>query len=318
MVNQPKLWASGAPSDATIARAMRDYDLIICPHEWPQTADDIVALSAQYDAIMVVTIMTFSSSVATRLAPRLRIIANLSVGHDHCDVRSLRAANVAVTNTPDVLSAATAELALLLMLGAARHAVAGDSLVRRGAWTTCASRDGLVGKQVSGARVGIVGMGRIGRVFARMAQGLGMEVHYHSRRAVECVDATFHADIESLLGVADFLSLHCPATAETEGMMSAARFALLPYGAVFVNTARGALVDEDALLDALRSGAIAGAGLDCFRVEPGGNPAFAEMDNVFMMPHIGCATRETLDAIGARALDNLDAFFAGETPRDLL
>jgi phosphoglycerate dehydrogenase-like enzyme len=148
-----------------------------------------------------------------------------------------------------------------------------------------------------------------------------MEVHYFNRSRMPAEleqGAVFHETVESLLGVADFLSLHCPATPETTGMMNAERFALLPEGAVFVNTARGALVDEDALLAALGSGKVAAAGLDCFVTEPGGNPAFSEHENVFMLPHIGSATVQTRDAMGFRALDNLDAFFAGRTPVDSL
>ena len=179
----------------------------------------------------------------------------------------------------------------------------------------------MVGKQVSGQRLGIIGMGRVGQVMARRARGFEMEVHYFNRRRLPGElerGAIYHQTVESLLGVADFLSLHCPATAETTGLMNAGRLALLPDGAIVVNTARGALVDEDALLAALDSGKLAAAGLDCFATKPGGNPAFAGRENVFMLPHIGSATGQTRDAMGFRALDNLDAFFAGETPRDSL
>jgi lactate dehydrogenase-like 2-hydroxyacid dehydrogenase len=179
----------------------------------------------------------------------------------------------------------------------------------------------MVGKQVTGARLGIVGMGRVGRAFAEKARGFGMEIHYHNRTRLAPEDehgATFHETLDSLLAVADFLSLHCPATPETTDLMNAARIARLPEGAVMVNTARGALVDEDALLAAIESGHLAAAGLDCFRVEPGGNPAFATHENIFMLPHIGSATRTTRDAMGFRALDNLDAFFAGQEPQDRL
>ena len=179
----------------------------------------------------------------------------------------------------------------------------------------------MVGKQVTGARLGIIGMGRVGRAFAEKARGFGMKVHYYNRSRLSPQQeqgAVFCETIEELLGVADFLSLHCPATPETTGLMNAARFALLPEGAVVVNTARGALVDEKALLGALGSGKVSAAGLDCFVTEPGGNPAFAKHENIFMLPHIGSATVQTRDAMGFRALDNLDAFFAGKTPGDLL
>ena len=179
----------------------------------------------------------------------------------------------------------------------------------------------MVGKQVSGPRLGIIGMGRVGQVMAKRARGFDMEVHYFNRNRLTAkleLGAIYHENIESLLGVADFLSLHCPATPETTGMMNSARLELLPDGAVFVNTARGALVDEYALLAALKSGKVAAAGLDCYVQDPGGNPAFAKYDNIFMLPHIGSATRQTRDAMGFRALDNLDMFFAGKTPRDSL
>jgi len=206
------------------------------------------------------------------------------------------------------------------MLGAARHAVAGDKIVRTGAWDSW-SPAFMVGKQLTGARLGIIGMGRVGRAFAAKARGFDMEIHYYNRTelpADQAIGAVYHDTVESLLGVADFLSLHCPATPETTNLMNADRLALLPQGAVIVNTARGALVDEDALIAAIETRQVAAAGLDCFKVEPGGNPAFAAYDNIFMLPHIGSATRQTRDAMGFRALDNLDAFFAGQTPRDLL
>jgi len=162
-------------------------------------------------------------------------------------------------------------------------------------------------------------MGRVGRTFARKVQGLDMEVHYHNRRpldAAQAYGATYHAELDDLLAVSDFLSLHCPATPETENLLNAERIARLPQGAIVVNTARGALVDEDALIAALRSGRLAAAGLDVYRNEPNIRPEFSELDNVFLLPHVGSATHETRDAMGFRALDNLDAFFAGRAPRD--
>ena len=206
------------------------------------------------------------------------------------------------------------------MLGAARRAAEGDALVRSGLWESW-SPSFMVGKQVTGQRLGIIGMGRVGQVMAKRARGFDMEVHYHNRRRLEPDlehGAIFHESVESLLEVADFLSLHCPATPSTTGLMDSDRFALLPDGAIFVNSARGALVDEAALLKALQSGKVAAAGLDCFANEPGGNPSFHEYENIFMLPHIGSATTQTRDAMGFRALDNLDAFFAGKAPRDSL
>ncbi len=319
-MTKPVLWLPRKVSDATIARARVDYEVILNEADTPGTADDIIAMSAQVDAMMPCHSEHFSAEVVAKLDPRLKIVANHSVGVDHCDLDALRARGIVVTNTPDVLSDATAELAMLLMLGAARRAVEGDRLVRDGKWDSW-SPAFMVGKQVTGARLGIIGMGRVGRAFAEKARGFGMEIHYHNRTRLPSEQehgATYHADVGDVLARADFLSLHCPATPETMNLMNADRLALLPDGAVLVNSARGALVDEDALVAAVKSGKLAAAGLDCFKVEPGGNSAFAAFDNIFMLPHIGSATRTTRDAMGFRALDNLDAFFAGRTPIDLV
>ena len=317
---RPVLWIPRRLSDATLDRARRDYEVIVKEDDTPGTADEIVAMSAKVDGMIPCHSERFSAEVVARLDPRLRIVANHSVGTDHCDLPALKARGIAVTNTPGVLSDATAELAMMLMLGAARHAVTGDRVVRSGAWDFW-SPAFLVGKEVTGARLGIVGMGGVGRAFARKARGFDMEIHYHNRRRLppeEEMGAIFHADLDSLLAVSDFLSLHCPATPETLGLMNAERLAQLPKGAILVNAARGSLVDEAALLAAIESGHLAGAGLDCFVTEPGGNPAFAAHENIVMMPHVGSATVKTRDAMGFKALDNLDAFFAGRTPPDLL
>lgn len=319
-MSRPRLWFPRRLSDATLERAQRDYDCVINWEDGLSSADDIVRMSAEVDAVVPCHSEHFSAEVVARLDDRLKLVANHSVGVDHCDLRALAARGITVTNTPDVLSDATAEIAMLLMLGAARRAVEGDRLVRSGAWDTW-SPSFMVGKQVTGARLGIVGMGRVGQAFAEKARGFGMDVHYHNRSRVPAErehGARFHETLDSLLAVSDFLSLHCPATPDTAGILNAARLACLPRGAVVVNTARGALVDEAALIDALDSGHLAGAGLDCFATEPGGNPAFARFDNVFMLPHIGSATVQTRDAMGFRALDNVDAFFGGAVPRDTL
>ncbi|MCO4846980.1 MAG: D-glycerate dehydrogenase [Yoonia sp.] len=319
-MSKPRLWITRRLSDATLARAARDYDVVINHEDLPGTAEQLIAASADFDAILPCHSEHFSAGVVAQFSDRLKIVANHSVGVDHCDLPALKGHGIVVTNTPDVLSDATAELAMLLMLGAARNAVAGDRIVRSGAWDSW-SPAFMVGKQVTDARVGIIGMGRVGRAFAAKARGFNMEIHYYNRselRADQAKGAVYHDSVESLLGVADFLSLHCPATPETTNLMNTDRFALLPAGAVMVNTARGALVDEAALLNALAQGQISAAGLDCFQTEPGGNPAFAAHDNIFMLPHIGSATRKTRDAMGFRALDNLDAFFNGKTPGDLL
>ena len=191
-------------------------------------------------------------------------------------------------------------------------------MVREGRWNFW-SPAFMVGRQVTGKRFGVLGMGRVGQVTAERARGFGMEIHYHNRRPLPPElekGAVFHDSAESLIAASDVLSLHCPATPETTNILDERRIALLPEGAIVVNTARGALIDEAALIAALKSGRVFAAGLDVYRDEPGGNPGLAALDNVFLLPHIGSATFETRVAMGNRALDNLDAVFSGTEPGD--
>lgn len=313
---RPVLWITRKLSANTEARAVRDYDTILEPDDLPASAGRIIEMSRKVDAIVPCHSEIFSREVVEKLDSRLKIIANHSVGLDHCDLDALAERGIVVTNTPGVLSNATAEIAILLMLGAARRAVEGDAMVRNRQWDSW-SPSLMVGHQVTGKRLGIVGMGGVGRVVARRAAGFDMQIHYHNRSRLQPDlerGAVFHETLDSLLAVSDVLSLHCPATPQTDKLMNRRSFSMLPENAILVNCARGALVDEDALLDALESGQLASAGLDCFAVEPGGNPKFTDHPNIFMLPHIGSATFETRDAMGFCALDNLDAFFRGERP----
>ncbi len=317
---KPVIWITRNLSDATLERARRDYEVIWDAADTPGSAEDIIAMSGRVDGIIPCHSEHFTADVVAQLDPRLKIVANHSVGVDHCDLPALKSKGITVTNTPGVLSDATAELAMMLMLGAARHAVTGDRIVRSGEWTTW-SPAFLVGKQVTGGRLGIIGMGGVGRAFARKARGFDMEIHYHNRHRLAPEDeagAVYHENLESLLAISDFLSLHCPATPETIGLINADRLARLPKDCVIVNTARGNLIDESALLAAIQTKHIGAAGLDCFGTEPGGNPAFADHENIVMMPHVGSATLRTRDAMGFKALDNLDAFFRGDVPPDRL
>lgn len=315
---KPKLLITRRLRPAVEARAARDYDVTLNPEDRVMDEAALVAACRAVDAVLPCHSERFGAEVIARIGPGLRIIANHSVGTDHVDLAAARAAGVVVTNTPDVLSDATAEIAMLCMLGAARRGAEGDALVRSGQWNFW-SPAFMVGRQVTGKRFGIVGMGRVGQVTADRARGFGMEVHYHNRRRLPQhleKGAIFHDSLDSLLAVADVLSLHCPATPENAGLMNARTLALLPERAIVVNTARGALIDEGALIAALRSGRLFAAGLDVFQTEPGGNSELAALPNVFLLPHIGSATEETRDAMGFRALDNLDAFFAGRDPQD--
>ena len=318
MAEKPTLLITRKLPEAVEARAARDYEIVTNPEDRVFPQDELIEKCRDADAVMPCHSEKFTAEVIGALPERLKVIANFSVGVDHVDLEAAKEKGIVVTNTPDVLSDATAEIAILLMLGAARRASEGDRMVREGRWDRW-SPDFMVGRQLTGRRLGIVGMGRVGQVVAERARGLGMEIHYHNRRRLDEATeagAVFHETLEDLLGVAEVLSLHCPTTKETTGMMDRAAFDRLPEGAIFVNTARGALVDEDALVAALSSGRLFAAGLDVFREEPGGNPEIAKLENVFLLPHVGSATVETRDAMGFRALDNLDAVFAGKEPRD--
>lgn len=313
---KPVLWITRKLSGATMERAAKNYDFIPNPDDRIFSGDEIIAMSRDVDAILPCHTEIFNEQVTAQLSKRVKIIANHSVGVDHCDLGALKTRGIVVTNTPDVLSDATAEIAILLMLGAARRASEGDNLVRSDQWRDW-SPSFMVGRQVTGKRFGILGMGRVGRVAAQRARGFAMEVHYHNRNPVDGADAAiYHSNVDDLLANSDVLSIHCPANDQTLGLLNAKRLALLPEGAIVVNTARGGIVDDDAMIAALKSGHLWAAGLDVFNDEPNIHPGYRELNNVFLLPHIGSATQETRNAMGFRALDNLDAFFSGEEPVD--
>jgi lactate dehydrogenase-like 2-hydroxyacid dehydrogenase len=317
-MTKPKLFIARKLRDVVEARAARDYEVILNPEDRLFSREELIATCRDVDAVLPCHSERFSADVIAELGSRLKIIANHSVGTDHVDLAAAKAAGIVVTNTPDVLSDATAEIAMLCMLGAARRGAEGDAMIRAGKWDFW-SPAFMVGRQVTGKRFGVLGMGRVGQVTADRARGFGMQVHYHNRRRLPDhleKGAVFHDTLEGLLAASDVLSLHCPSTAENAGIINARTLALLPDRAILVNTARGGLVDESALVDALTSGRLFAAGLDVFQTEPGGNPAIAALPNVFLLPHIGSATEETRDAMGFRALDNLDAYFAGGAPGD--
>jgi len=304
--------------DAVEDRLRRDYDPILNPDDTLYTSDEIIERAKDADAILPCHTETFTADIISRLPERIKAIANFSVGYDHVDTEAAKARGLIVTNTPDVLSDATAEVTIMLMLGAARRASEGERLVRTREWKDW-SPSFMVGTQVTGKRLGIIGFGRVGQVVAKRARGFDMEIHYHNRRKVppELEEgAVYHATVEDLMPHCDFLSLHCIASPETTGLLNADRIALLPDGAIVVNASRGVVIDDDALIAALKSGKLTAAGLDVFNNEPDIRQEYRELSNVFLMPHIGSSTKETRDAMGFRALDNLDAVFAGKEPRD--
>ena len=304
--------------EAVENRLRRDYQPILNEQDRLYDSDELIQLAAGADAILACHTERFSRDVIERLPERVRVIANFSVGVDHVDLAAAGERGLTVTNTPDVLADATAELTILLMLGAARRASEGERMIRADQWRTW-SPSFMIGTEMTGKRLGIIGMGRVGRVTAKRARGFDMEIHYYNRHRLPPeleAGAACHETLEAMLPLSDFLALHCPGTPETRDLLNAERIELLPDGAVVVNAARGAVVDEEALIAALRRGKIAAAGLDVFKNEPRVNPAFRGLDNTFLLPHVGSATHETRDAMGFRALDNLDAVFAGREPRD--
>lgn len=305
--------------DAVEARLKRDYQPILNPDDRLYSADEIIEMATGADAILPCHTEKFTADVIERLPGNVKVIANYSVGIDHCDLVAAKDKGVIVTNTPDVLSDATAEIAVLLMLAAARRASEGERMVRASEWRDW-SPTFMIGAQVTGKRFGVIGMGRVGQVAAKRARGFDMDIHYYNRSRLKPeleAGATYYAKVEDLLPHCDVLSIHCPATPETTGLLNAERLALLPDGAIVVNTARGGVIDDDALIAALKSGKLSAAGLDVFNGEPLNiHPGYLELDNVFLLPHIGSATNETRDAMGFRALDNLDAVFDGREPGD--
>ena len=295
------------------ARLSRDYDATLNPEDRIYCAGRLVDASEGKDGIFCAGGDPMTAEVIERLPGSVGILATYSVGYEHIAVEAARARGIVVTNTPEVLNDATADVAMLCLLGAARRGAEGDRMVRAGEWVGWHSTM-MLGVQVTGKRLGIFGMGRIGRAVARRARGFDMEVHYNNRSRLPPeleADAVWHDTVESLLAASDFLSINAPSTPQTRKFLDAERIALLPAGAVVVNTARGELVDDDALVDALRSGRVAAAGLDVFAGEPNLDPRYRELDNTFLLPHIGSASHETRDAMGYCCLDNLDAFFAG-------
>ena len=295
------------------ARLARDYRATLNPEDRIYSKDDLVAGSEGQDGIFCAGGDPMTAGCVERLPDSVRVIATYSVGYEHVAVDAAKARGIVVTNTPDVLNDATADVAMLCLLGAARRGAEGDRLVRAGEWVRWHSTM-LLGVHVTGKRLGIFGMGRIGRAVARRARGFDMEIHYNNRSRLAPVledGAIWHDTPESLLAVSEFLSINAPSSPETRKFLNAERIALLPDGAVVVNTARGDIVDDDALIDALRSSKVAAAGLDVFAGEPNLDPRYRELDNTFLLPHIGSASHETRDAMGYCCLDNLDAFFAG-------
>jgi lactate dehydrogenase-like 2-hydroxyacid dehydrogenase len=301
-------------------RIDQNYDARRNPNQAPFSQQALLAASDGADALFITPVDRLDSEFFKNVSPSLKVIATYSVGFDHIDLAGAARRKIAIAYTPGINSEATADIAMLLMLGASRRAYEAQELVRSGAWTPTSSTL-LLGWQVGGKTLGIFGMGRVGQAVARRARGFGMKIHYSdsSRLPDEVAgDAVFHESPRDLLRESQFLSLHAPGTPETHHFLNAETIKLLPKGSIIVNTARGGLVVDEDLIAALKSGQIAAAGLDVFEGEPKLHPGYLGLKNTFLLPHIGSATIETRTAMGMLALDNIDAVLAGEPAPSLV
>lgn len=319
-MTKPKLLMTRVLSPATIERARRDYDLDLNESDLVLGADELVARCQGKDAALITLTEKFNADVIGRLPASLRVIATYSVGFDHIDLTAAKARGIRVANTPDAVTIATAEIAMLLILGAARRAPEGERLLKEKNWGGWQPMQ-LIGQRLDGKRLGILGMGKIGRAVAKRARAFDMEIHYYNRRrcgADEEQGAIYHASLQSLLAVSDVLSINAPSTPETRGAIDAAALAKLPRGAILVNTARGDLVDDEALIAALKSGQVSYAGLDVYKGEPAIHPGYYELQNTFLLPHMGTSAIEARNEMGFAALDNIDAALSGREPPSAL
>ncbi len=299
------------------------YDAQFNEDDHPMTAAELQDALRSADAVLPTVSDKVSAEVLGIDGIRARILGSNGVGFNHIDLDAAKAAGLTVTNTPEVLTDCTADLALALMLAVARRVGEGERHLRAGEWSGWRPTH-MMGTSVSGKTLGLIGMGRIARAVARRAhRGFDMKIIYHDpfpprAEDLEGLDALQAGSPEEVYAAADFVSLHCPGGKETYHLVGADAFRAMQPGAFLINTARGDVVDEAALVAALEAGEIAGAGLDVFEKEPAVTPALLEMENVVLLPHLGSATHETRKAMGMRVVENIDAFFGGETPRDKL
>ena len=315
---------------------------ILVSRRWPQAVEDVMkqkydvtfnisdeplsttafkeALSV-YDAILPTVTDKISSDVFEVKNPRTKIFGNYGVGYSHIDIPAAKAAGITVSNTPDVLSDCTADITLTLMLMAARRAGEGEREVRSGNWSGWRPNH-LIGTRITGKTLGIIGYGRIGREVAKRAHfGFGMKIIVQNRSKINNdvlirTNAQQVDNLDELLEKSDFISLHCPGGTENKHLISSKQFKKMKNTAILINTARGEVVDDEALISALRENQIAAVGLDVFNDEPNINPGLLKFQNAILLPHLGSATQETREAMGFRVLDNIADFFEGKVPRD--
>lgn len=319
--SRPRLVGSQDMPPMVVARIEAEFEAPALPTTM-LSPDQLLeaALAHRPDALLVTSGTRVPAALIHALPDCVRQVATVSVGFDHIDRGALQERGIVLTNTPDVLTDCNADLTFMLILGACRRATEYATVIRNG-WGRPLGMTELLGIQVTGKTLGIIGMGRIGRAVARRARGFGMQVLYHNRTRLPPdleLDAIFVPDLDTMLPRCHVLSLHVPGGPSTDTLIGARELALLPDRAVLVNAARGSLLDEEALFAALAEGRLAAAGLDVFRNEPNIDPRFRDHPKLFLTPHVGSATLETRTAMGLRALDNIASLHAGKGPLDLV
>ncbi len=306
--------------DAVETRMRELFDATLNETDQPFTQMQLIEALKTADVLVPTVTDNLKASIIEKAGPQLRLIASFGTGVDHIDVQAARKKGITVTNTPGVLSEDTADVAMALILSVPRRIVQGDTKIRSGQWDGW-SPTGMLGHRINGKRLGIIGMGSIGQAIARRAKAFGMSIHYHNRKAVHPsteadLEATYWENIEQMLPRIDIISINCPSTPATHHLLNADRLSLLPSHSYLVNTGRGDVIDELALLDLLKANKIAGAGLDVYEHEPVVTPELIGLPNVVLLPHIGSATIEGRHAMGDKVIINIQTFLDGHTPPD--
>ena len=306
--------------DAIETRLMELFDVSLNVDDEAMSEAELTEAVKTADVLVPTITDTIDAKLIAAAGKKLKLIANYGTGVDHIDLAAAREKGITVTNTPDVLTEDTADMTMALILAVPRRLVEGERIVRSGDWSGW-SPTWMLGHRIFGKRLGIIGMGRIGQAVARRARGFGLSIHYHHRNRVHEeleneLEATYWESLDQMLAHMDFVSVNCPHTPATYHLLSARRLKLLQPHAVIVNTARGEVIDENALTQVLQSGDIAGAGLDVFEHAPAVNPKLLALDNVVLLPHMGSATFEGRDDMGEKVVINIQPFVDAHTPPD--
>jgi lactate dehydrogenase-like 2-hydroxyacid dehydrogenase len=310
---KPKVVVTIRYLPAVEERLEREFEVIRATSDRTLSSADLLVLADGADAIFITPMDRLDAAFFERVSKSVKVISTYSVGLDHIDLKAAAARNISIGYTPGVNADATAEIAMLLMLGAARRAYEGQEMVRTQSWS--ATSQPILGWQLGGKSLGILGMGRIGQAVAKRARAFGMQIHYTNPAELPqdiAEDSIYHRSLAEMLPFCNFLSLHAPETAETHHMIDATALALLPRGAILINTARGGLIVDSDVIDSLKSGHLAAAGLDVFEKEPAVNSDYLTLNNLFLLPHLGSATVETRTRMGMICLDNISAVLLGK------